>query len=191
MRTLFSAIRPDGPLRNEARLVFRVAGFGRLAAGQQSPFDRGGTLSGELLKKHPDPKDRGNLLQCFAHVYAQSGLFRPRSAIDYAQKAMQCPLTPQQQIRLYGYWGNRLLMLKPTDSLRRGVERQRMVFLDRLATPQFHYAGKGHRKLQNSHAGWYGTRYQTQRKGSRTKRGPALRGGTSNARSFCKSDQLS
>ena len=106
----------------------------RLRRGSKTPFDEVERSAGELLKKHPDPKDQGQIYYELAHIYAQSGLVRPQSAIDYAKKAMQCPLTPQQRIRTYGYWGSALLMLKPTDPLPKRRRAATLVFLDGLGS---------------------------------------------------------
>jgi hypothetical protein len=103
-----------------------------LRRGSNTPFDQVERSAGELLRKHPDPKDQGQIYYELAHIYAQSGLVRPQSAIDCVKKAMQCPLTPQQQIRLYGYWGSALLMLKRTDPLPERRRAATIVFLDGL-----------------------------------------------------------
>ena len=157
----------------------------RLRRGSKTPFDEVERSAGELLKKYPDPKDRGQIYYELAHVYAQSGLVRPQSAIDYAKKAMQCPLTPQQRIRTYGYWGSALLMLKPTDPLPKRRRAATLVFLDGLV--QLQKLGLPEKASGNSNgrARWSRTRYRSRRQGSR-KAEPALHGGRRTRASFCK-----
>jgi hypothetical protein len=122
------AARPE----TEHDLFSALQALDRLRRGSKTPFDEVERAAGELLTKYPDPKDRGQIYYELAHVYVQSGLVRPQSALDYVKKAMQCPLAPQQQIRLYGYWGSILLMLRRTDPLPQRRREATVVFLDGL-----------------------------------------------------------
>ena len=112
-RSLPSRKMPEA--ETKADLFHALWAVDRLRSGRKTPFDEVERCIGNLLKQYPAPKDHGQIYYEAAHIYAQTGLVRPQVAINYAKKALQYPVESAQQIRLYGYWGSAVFMLKRTD----------------------------------------------------------------------------
>ena len=104
----------------------------RLRRGRKTPFDEVERRIGDLLKQYPRSQGPGQIYYEAAHVYAQTGLVRPQAAVDYAKKALRFPLEPVQRIRLYGYWGGAVFMLKRTDPFPHRRLAAATIFLDGL-----------------------------------------------------------
>jgi hypothetical protein len=122
---------------SEAReLSIALRNLDHLRKGDKTSFDEVEHRGAELLKKYPDSKAQGHIYYELAHIYAQSGLARPQSAVDYAKKAMQFPLEPQQKIRLYGYWGSAVYILNQKKTLSEKRQMATVVFLDGLTQLQ-------------------------------------------------------
>jgi hypothetical protein len=59
-----------------------------------------------LLKEFTKPEERGQIYYAMAHAHAQSGLLFPEKVREYASKALELPLQPEQRFQLYVYWGD-------------------------------------------------------------------------------------
>ena len=123
---------PNGQAETRADLLHQLWAVDRLRSGRKTPFDEVERRIGNLLKQYPAPKDQGQIYYEAAHVYAQTGLVRPQAAIEYAKKALQFPVEPVQRIRLYGYWGGAVFMLKRTDPFPQRRLAAATIFLDGL-----------------------------------------------------------
>jgi hypothetical protein len=91
----------------------RLAVLDKQPRGTRTPFDLVDSESADLLKKYPDPADQGRIYYQLAHSYGQSGMRRAgdtQQVIDYAQKALACPLDPAKRLRLYVYWGDAIIL---------------------------------------------------------------------------------
>ncbi len=94
----------------------RLAVLDNQPRGTRTPFDLVDSESADLLKKYPDPADQGRIYFQLAHSYVQSGMRRPGDtdrAIEFAQKALACPLDPAKRLRLYVYWGDAIILSAP------------------------------------------------------------------------------
>ncbi len=94
----------------------RLAVLDNQPRGTRTPFDLVDRESEELLKKYPEAADQGRIYFQLAHTYVQSGMRRPgdsKRAIEYAQKALACPLDPAKRLRLYVYWGDAIILSAP------------------------------------------------------------------------------
>ena len=123
----------NGRAETKMKLSNALWATDRLRHGRETPFAEVERRIAGLLKQYPAPKDQGQIYYEAAHVYAQTGLIRPQAAVDYAKKALQLPVEPVQRIRLYGYWGGTVFMLKRTDQFPQRRLAAVIVFLDGLA----------------------------------------------------------
>lgn len=103
----------------------------QLRQGHKTPFAEVDRRADELLRKYPDPKDQGQIYFELVQVYGQSA-GPPQRIIEYAKKALQLPLEPSQRFRLYTYWGDAVLLLKPAEPLADRRRAATVVFLDGL-----------------------------------------------------------
>lgn len=60
----------------------------------------------DLLRRYQQPGQQGEIYYYLAHQHAQGGLLFPDKVIDYACKALECSVTPDQKMRLYVYRGD-------------------------------------------------------------------------------------
>jgi len=91
----------------------RLAVLDNQPRGTRTPFELVDRESEELLKKHEAPEDQGRIYFQLAHSYGQSGMRRPgdtQRVIEFAQKALACPLDPARRLRLYIYWGDAIIL---------------------------------------------------------------------------------
>ena len=82
-----------------------------LRKGVKTDFSKVNSITESMLKRYTDPKDQGQIYFVAAHIYAQAGGTRPADVIQFATKAIECPLDPSQRLRLYVYWGDALQLL--------------------------------------------------------------------------------
>lgn len=108
---------PDG-LRKE---LYRMDS---LREGTKTPFAEVEKLGAGLLRQYPGPAERGQVYYTLAHVHAQSGLVHPERVIEYARKALACPLDPLQAPRLYVYWGDAELIRRARNGEPREARRK-------------------------------------------------------------------
>lgn len=79
-------------------------------------------LGKELINRYQEPQQQGEIYYYLAHHHAQGGLIFPQEVVDYASKALACPLTPDQKMRLCVYRGDAFQVLnrkKPFTERRR------------------------------------------------------------------------
>jgi hypothetical protein len=68
-------------------------------------------LGQDLLRHYQRQQQQGEIYYFLAHQHAQGGLVFPQKVIDYATKALERPVTPDQKMRLYVYRGDALSVL--------------------------------------------------------------------------------
>jgi hypothetical protein len=100
------------PLAAAQDLQAELFALEQLRKGKDTPLDEVDRRGAGLLQKYTDPKDRGRIYYQLAHIHAQSALRRPDQVVQYAEKALECPLEPSQRLRLYVYRGDALQMGK-------------------------------------------------------------------------------
>ena len=101
----------------------------RLRSGTSTPLGRIESESAMLLQDHTKPEEQGRIYYQVAHSYAQSGISRNGNAakvIEYAQKALACPLDPELRLHAYVYWGDAIMAsdrTRPTSLYRPAAAR--------------------------------------------------------------------
>jgi len=130
-----SASRSGGPARSGLKIRYKMVrptlreqlvGIDSLRAGQKTLFTRVQQTANELLARYADPADQGRILFQVAHVYAQSGQVQPEKTIEYAKKALECPLDLPDKLRLYIYWGGALwVQMRGLSSEGRAAQRRK------------------------------------------------------------------
>src|SRR5438094_288154 len=78
----------------------------QLRRGPKTDFTQLERRAEKLLEQYKDPASQGRIYYQVAHVYAQTGLIHPQKVIDFAQKALKCPLDEQLRARLRVYCGD-------------------------------------------------------------------------------------
>lgn len=83
-----------------------IVGLDRLRDGTKTPLSRVESRALELLERHRAPEQHGQIYYQLAHTFAQSGQQQPDKTIEYAKRALEFRLTPQQRLRLHVYAGD-------------------------------------------------------------------------------------
>jgi hypothetical protein len=86
-------------------------------------------LGQELLTRYRQPEEQGEIYYYLAHQHAQGGLVFTQKVIDYAFKALEYPVTPDQKMRLYVYRGDAFQVL---DRKKPFAERRREAVISYL-----------------------------------------------------------
>lgn len=78
----------------------------QLRAGRATPFEEVERRCSELLQRYTSPEEQALIYFQLAQVEGQSGVQSPEKLVTYVKKALQLPLDPVKQLRLYIYWGD-------------------------------------------------------------------------------------
>ena len=104
------------------RELFRVNG---MRAGEDTPYDKVEAECQRLLKDYKQPEEHGRIYFTLVHVYVQSGADQPEqlaTCVQWAKKATEFPLDPENQQLAYVYWGDALQMLAQKKRIGRSDE---------------------------------------------------------------------
>lgn len=91
----------------------KLQGVSSLRAGTRTPL---GSIQKEcdaLLKEHTASEQQGRIYYELAESYAQARMSvngNAAKAMEYAQKALKCPLDPFRRLRLYAHWGDAIVL---------------------------------------------------------------------------------
>ncbi len=107
--TFISAMLTNVALADDIQMDLQT--LNHLRKGVKTDFSKVDAVSESMLKKYTDPIDKGKIYYAVAHIFAQAGGTRPAEVVQFATKALECPLDPSQRLRLYVYWGDALQLL--------------------------------------------------------------------------------
>jgi hypothetical protein len=78
-----------------------------LCAGRDTPAAEVEAQGQALLQRHSDGDSQGRICFRMALVFGVSGPVADKTA-EYAQKALACPVKPEERLTMYCYWGDAL-----------------------------------------------------------------------------------
>lgn len=84
-----------------------------LIAGTRTPLALVQEKCDALLQDHTAPEEQGRIYYVLTESYGQARMSVNGNAakvIEYAQKALKCPLDPSRRLRLYMYWGDAIVL---------------------------------------------------------------------------------
>ena len=84
-----------------------------LRTGTHSPFGGFADIEAQgqsLLQKYKDADSEDRIYCTMAEIYAGSGPIADRT-IEYAQKALACPLAPEKRLHMYVFWGDSIQVM--------------------------------------------------------------------------------
>lgn len=102
--------------QEEDELGKKIATVESLLQGTRTPLGLIVAEAEALLDRYPMPEDHGRIYYLLAHSHAVAGMSRLENAqkvIEFAQKALDCPLDPTLRLRLYICWGDALVLGDP------------------------------------------------------------------------------
>jgi hypothetical protein len=91
----------------------KLTALDRLRAGTRTPLGSIEKESAALLKEHTAREEQGRIYFLLTESYGQARMSVNGNAakvIDYAPKALECPLDPVRRLRLYAYWGDAIIL---------------------------------------------------------------------------------
>ena len=93
-------------LADAQTLEQELSAVDQLRSGFDTPFEEVERRCSDLLRRYTSPEDQAKIYFQLAQVEGQSGLQRPEKLVSYVKTALQLPLEPTKQVRLYMYWGD-------------------------------------------------------------------------------------
>lgn len=108
-----AALAGDCAAQDQDELGVKLAAIDGLRQGTRTPLELIEKECTILLNQYTKPEEQGRIYYQLAHSYAQSGMSRNdngKKAIDYAEKALHCPLEPALRLHLYVYWGDAIML---------------------------------------------------------------------------------
>lgn len=100
------AIEPKNDVQADSKTLEKeLHEIDKLRLGEETPFEQAENMCNELLEKYTEPKEQGKIYYQLAVVYSQSGPI-PDKTIEFAKKALEFPLDPFEQLKLYVWWGD-------------------------------------------------------------------------------------
>lgn len=108
----------SSPADDKDELGRKLQGVDSLRSGTGTPLALIQNECDALLKEHTAAEEQGRIYYQLTESYGQARMSVGGNAarvIEYAQKALKCPLDPSRRLRLYIYWGDAIVL---TDVMR-------------------------------------------------------------------------
>ncbi len=107
------AVVCSGVLAAARTLEQELSAVDGLRSGFDTPFEEVERRCSDLLRRYTSPEDQAKIYFQLAQVEGQSGMQRPEKLVSYVKTALQLPLEPTKQVRLYIYWGDTVQIGRP------------------------------------------------------------------------------